>query len=84
MENWKELIPGRIAEKYEFHNFNSALEILTQSYPEEFQDLVTPWNSLKLISRIFWKRAEMNLIFPKSSTNCCAPSAGKKLKFPES
>ena len=30
------LIPGSIADKYEFYNFNSALEILTQSYPEEF------------------------------------------------
>lgn len=34
------LIPGSIADKYEFYNFNSALEILTQSYPEEFAELV--------------------------------------------
>lgn len=40
MEQWKSLIPGTIADKYEFYNFNSALEILTQSYPDEFGEIV--------------------------------------------
>lgn len=40
MGDWTNLIPGSIADKYEFYNFNSALEILTQSYPEEFAELV--------------------------------------------
>lgn len=40
MEQWKRLIPDSIANKYEFYNFNSALEILTQSYPDEFIEIV--------------------------------------------
>lgn len=40
MEQWRSLIPDVIAGKYEFYNFNSALEILTQSYPEEFGEIV--------------------------------------------
>lgn len=40
MERWEELIPESIANKYEFFNFNSALEILTQSYPEAFAEIV--------------------------------------------
>lgn len=40
MEQWRLLIPGSIIDKYEFYNFNSALEILTQSYPEEFGEIV--------------------------------------------
>ena len=36
MKAWKTLIPDKIADKYKFYNFNSALEILTQSYPKEF------------------------------------------------
>ena len=40
MERWKQLIPDSIAGKYEFYNFNSALEILTQSYPDEFAEIV--------------------------------------------
>lgn len=40
MEQWKALIPDSIAQKYEFYNFNSALEILTQSHPREFAEIV--------------------------------------------
>lgn len=40
MEQWKTLIPDSIAQKYEFYNFNSALEILTQSHPGEFAEIV--------------------------------------------
>lgn len=34
------LLPDSIADKYEFFNFNSALEILTQSYPDLFAEIV--------------------------------------------
>ena len=40
MDEWKELLPDSISGKYEFFNFNSAIEILTQSYPDEFAELV--------------------------------------------
>lgn len=40
MGAWKRLIPASIAEKYDFYNFNSAIEILSQSYPEEFAEIV--------------------------------------------
>ena len=40
MGNWKKLIPEEIAGKYDFYNFNSAIEILSQSYPEEFAEIV--------------------------------------------
>ena len=40
MGDWTNLIPVSIAGKYEFYNFNSALEILTQSHPKEFAELV--------------------------------------------
>ena len=40
MDEWKKLLPDSIAEKYEFYNFNSAIEILTQSYQDEFAELV--------------------------------------------
>lgn len=39
MELWKNLIPKTIAGKYDFYNFNSALEILSQSHPAEFAEL---------------------------------------------
>lgn len=39
-EHWKELLPKPIVEKYELYNFNSAVEILTQSHSEEFFDII--------------------------------------------
>lgn len=39
-EHWKELLPKSIVEKYELYNFNSAVEILTQSHSEEFYDII--------------------------------------------
>lgn len=40
METWRALLPAQIAEKYEFYNFNSAVEILSQSYPKEFAEII--------------------------------------------
>ena len=39
-EHWKELLPKSLVEKYELYNFNSAVEILTQSHSEEFFDII--------------------------------------------
>ncbi len=39
-DHWKELLPKSIVEKYELYNFNSAVEILTQSHSEEFFDII--------------------------------------------
>lgn len=34
-------IPEDLLPKYEFHNYNHALEIITQAFPEEWNELVT-------------------------------------------
>jgi len=42
MESWENLIASRaVAKKYEFHNFNNALEIIAQAYPQEYMELMT-------------------------------------------
>lgn len=48
MEPWRKLLPDSIAGKYEFYNFNSALEILTQSYPEQFGEIVQTLESFEI------------------------------------
>ena len=37
---WKKLIPTELFDHYEFHNYGHAVEILHQSYPQEFDDLL--------------------------------------------
>ena len=44
----KSYIPEDLLEKYEFHNYNHALEIITQAFPEEWNELVTCLRKLNI------------------------------------
>lgn len=37
---WKNLIPTELFDYYEFHNYGHAVEILHQSYPEQFLEIL--------------------------------------------
>ncbi len=39
MNEWLSKIPSQIRDKYEFHNVNNAVEILSTAYPHEWADL---------------------------------------------
>lgn len=40
MDNWKQLLPKNIVEKYELYNFNNAVEIMSQAYSKEFTEIM--------------------------------------------
>lgn len=40
--------PRKLAERFEFHNYGHALEILTDAFPQEWDELVTALDSLKI------------------------------------
>ncbi len=40
MDNWKQLLPDSIVNKYELHNVNNAVEILSRAYPEHFAEIM--------------------------------------------
>ena len=48
MERWKKNIPESLQQKYDFYNYNYAVEILTQAFPEEWDELVNCLESFKL------------------------------------
>jgi CRISPR-associated protein Csd2 len=48
MNKWEDLIPVSINEKYEIHNINHAVEIITQAYPLEFTELTNALDAFKL------------------------------------
>lgn len=49
MEDWENLITSAVVKKkYEFHNFNNALEIISQAYPQEYQDLMEALENFEL------------------------------------
>ncbi|MDL2248051.1 restriction endonuclease [Bacteroides sp. OttesenSCG-928-J23] len=41
MEKWRSMLPDSIEKKYEIHNYNHALEILSQAYEAEYQEVLS-------------------------------------------
>jgi len=39
--DWMDMIPSGLAEKYELHNINHAVEVLTTAYPEHWREIVS-------------------------------------------
>lgn len=48
MSSWTSLVPNTILNKYELYNFNNAVEILTQAYPNEYSEILNALNGLSL------------------------------------
>lgn len=48
MSGWADLIPDKIKERYEFHNYNNAVEILYQAYPDCFTELMQTLDSFSI------------------------------------
>ena len=48
MATTESIIPHDIKNKFEFHNFGHALEILPQAYPEEWDDLISALRGLEI------------------------------------
>ncbi|GHT96833.1 hypothetical protein FACS1894122_15490 [Alphaproteobacteria bacterium] len=49
MEDWKSLIPEAVSKKYEVYNFNHALEILSQAYKQEFNEIIDALENFSLL-----------------------------------
>lgn len=48
MERWRNVIPDILLKKFELYNYNFAVEILTQAFPNEWKDLVNCLESFSL------------------------------------
>lgn len=79
--NWKNLIPDTLKKKYEFYNFNSGLEVLSQSHPEEYRDLIRALEAFEIrISDILEKGGNESQI-PKKFRGLLEPSGWKELEI---
>lgn len=81
MEQWKRLIPVSIAGKYEFYNFNSALEILTQSYPEEFQEIVGTLERFEIMLDDILEKGGNESNIPKKLSELLRPLDWKEIEI---
>ena len=48
MSDWKEQIPISLLAKYEIHNFNHAVEVLSQAYANEYAQIIAALEDLTL------------------------------------
>ena len=81
METWRGLIPKCIAEKYEFYNFNSALEILTQSCPILFSEIVQTLDSFEIHVEDILEKGGNESQIPKKLNELLRPLGWKEIEI---
>lgn len=81
MEQWRALIPNNIAGKYDFYNFNSALEILTQSYPDEFAELVYTLEKFEIKLEDILEKGGNESNIPKKLNELLRPMEWKEIEI---
>ncbi len=80
-EMWRALIPDVIAEKYEFYNFNGALEILTQTHVEEFSEIVRALSDFSVETDDILKKGGNESQVPKKLSALLRPLNWKELEI---
>ena len=48
MGDWKDRVPASLLSKYEIHNFNHAIEILSQAYTAEYAEIIDALDTFSL------------------------------------
>lgn len=80
-ERWRTLIPQTLAEKYEFYNFNGALEILTQAHVEEFSEIVGALEAFSIKTEDIVKKGGNESQVPKNLSALLRPLEWKELEI---
>lgn len=81
MEKWRSLIPRSIAQKYEFYNFNSAVEILTQSFPAEFSEITVALEKFNITEADITEKGGNESNIPKKLSELLRPLDWKELEI---
>ena len=79
--NINSFISKELLEKYEFHNFGHALEILTQACPEEWEDLKTCLLNLSLSIDDIKKAGGNESPIPKRFDDQLYPKGWREIKI---
>ena len=74
-------IDADLLDRFEFYNYNHAIEIITQAFPKEWSDVVECLRKLDIPRMTCVKPAEMRLRFPKNLMMFSIPAAGEKSEF---
>lgn len=78
---WKELLPASVTEKYEVYNFNSAVEILSQTYPKEFAQIVAALEGFSIEKTDITVKGGNESPIPKKFNELLRPNDWKELEI---
>ena len=81
MERWRTLIPGGVYPKYEWHNFNNALEILFQANNPEYLELMEALDDFSISIEDILVGGGNESQIPKKISYCLRPRGWKEVRI---
>jgi len=69
----EDYIDSDLLDKYEFHNYNHALEIITQSFPEEWIEIIDCLQRLQITTDDLREAGGNETSIPKKFEDVLAP-----------
>lgn len=81
MENNLALVPAEILEKYEFYNYNHALEILVGSFPEEWEQILSALRCISITSSDLIRAGGNESPIPPKFNEILDPLGWKEIKI---
>lgn len=79
--NLEEYIDSDLLEKYEFHNYNHALEIITQSFRPQWDDLVNCLRQLSITTEDLREAGGNETNIPKKFDDVLYPAGWEEIKI---
>lgn len=79
--DYKKYVPEKILEKYEFHNYNHALEILTQAFPNEWNEVLTCLEKLSITTADLQEAGGNETRIPKKFDDVLYPFGWREIRI---
>ena len=81
MESWGKLIPKSVHERYELHNFNNAIEIMSGAYPQEYFEVINALESIDIRIKDITAAGGSESNIPKKFSEIMRPRGWEEVKI---
>jgi hypothetical protein len=81
MKFWRNSIPKSVHDKYELHNFNNAVEVLSQAYPQEYFEIMDALEHMDIRVKDITSAGGNESRIPKKFSGIMRPRGWKEVKI---
>lgn len=81
MMDYSQYVDEELLQRFEFHSYNHAMEILTQAYPEEWADIVTCLKKLHITTSDLTEAGGNETQIPKKFDDVLYPLGWREIKI---